>query len=71
MSATIRVKIMGGTAIDEAYYDCKDVSFRLGGVSVETSFNGVEMFYHHQKLSEWEDEYNKRIYGPSNERIRR
>ena len=68
MSAAIRIKIMGGTNIVEAYHDCKKVSSLIGGISVETSFNGVEMFYHHQKLSEWEDEYNKGIYGLSNER---
>lgn len=63
MSASIRIKIIGGTHIEEAYDDCAGVSSRLGGISVETSFNGVEMFYHHQPCTEWCDEYRKRIYG--------
>ena len=67
MSATIRIKIMGGTDIEEAYHDCEKVSISLGGISVETSFNGVEMFYCRQPLCEWEDEYKGRIYGLSNE----
>ena len=67
MSAAIIIKIMGGTNIVEAYHDCKKVSSLIGGISVETSFNGVEMFYHHQSLREWEDEYNKEIYGLSKE----
>ena len=71
MIAAIKIKIMGGTDIAAAYYDCNDVSIRLGGVSVETSFNGVNMFYHHQSLIEWESEYNKGIYRLSNERSRR
>ena len=71
MSAAIRIKIMGGTNIVEAYHDCKKVSSLIGGISVETSFNGVKMFYHGQTLGEWKDEYKKSIYGLSNERIRR
>lgn len=67
MSASIRIKIMGGTDIEEAYFDCAKVSERLGGMSIETSFNGVEMFYHNQPLTEWEDEYHTRIYGISHE----
>lgn len=67
MSAAIRIKIMGGTDIEEAYHDCEKVSISLGGISVETSFNGVEMFYCRQPLGEWKDEYKKRIYGLSNE----
>jgi len=65
VSASIRIKIMGGTNIKDAYYDCEDVSIRLGGISVETSFNGVEMFYYHQPLKDWEDEYHKEIHGKS------
>ena len=71
MSAAIRIKIIGGTDIAEAYIDCEKASSLLGGISVETSFNGVEMFYYGQTLGEWEDEYHKRTYGLSNERIRR
>ena len=67
MSAAIRIKIMGGTNIVEAYQDCKKVSSLIGGISVETSFNGVKMFYCHQTLGEWEGEYKKRTYGLSNE----
>lgn len=67
MSASIRIKIMGGTDIKDAYYDCAVVSARLGEIAVETSFNGVEMFYHRQPLIEWHDEYRKRIYGPTKE----
>ncbi len=63
MSASIRIKIMGGTNIVDAYFDCAIVSERLGGISVETNFNGVEMFYHNQPLTEWEDEYHTRIHG--------
>lgn len=65
MSASIRINIIGGTSIEEAYDDCEDISFQLGGISVETSFNGVEMFYHHQSRTEWRDEYLERIYGPT------
>lgn len=67
MSASIRVKVMGGTDIETAYFDCEKVSASLGGISVETSFNGVEIFYHHQTLDEWKDEYKKRVYGLSKE----
>lgn len=67
MSASIRIKIMGGTSIEEAYENCAAASMRLGGMSVETNFNGVEMFYHGQTKSQWDDEYRMRIYGPSNE----
>lgn len=63
VSASIRINIMGGTHIEEAYDDCADISYHLGGISVETSFNGVEMFYYHQPRREWCDEYRKRIYG--------
>lgn len=65
MSASIRIKIMGGTSIGHAYEDCKRISRRLGGIPVETSFNGVEMFYHNQPLTEWKGEYHTRIYGIS------
>lgn len=68
MSASIRIKVMGGTDIETAYFDCEKVSASLGGISVETSFNGVEMFYYCQTLGEWKDEYKKAIYGLSNER---
>lgn len=68
MSASIRIKIMGGTDIKTAYHDCEKVSISLGGISVETSFNGVEMFYCRQTQVEWEDEYKKRIYGLSLEK---
>lgn len=71
MSASIRIKIMGGACIEEAYYNCAAVSMRLGGMSVETSFNGVEMFYHGQTKSQWNDEYRMRIFGPSQEGRRR
>ena len=67
MSAAIRIKIIGGTHIAEAYHDCKKMSSLLGSISAETSFNGVEMFYHGQTLGEWEYEYKKSIYGMSNE----
>lgn len=68
MSACVRIKIIGGTHIETAYSDCENVSASLGGISVETAFNGVEMFYHHQTLDEWKDEYKKRVYGLSKER---
>lgn len=64
MSASIRIKIMPGTDIADAYNDCARVSLKLGGaISVETDFNGVKMFYHHQSLKEWEEEYYKETYG--------
>lgn len=59
---------MGGTNIETAYFDCEKVSASLSGISVETAFNGVEMFFHHQPLTEWKDEYKKAVYGLSNER---
>lgn len=40
MSAVIRIKILGGTDIEAAYHNCKMVSFLLGGISVENSFEG-------------------------------
>ena len=67
VSASIRIKIIGGTDIEDAYYDCAVVSERLGGMSVETSFNGVEMFYHNQPLIEWHKEYKIRLYGVAHE----
>lgn len=67
MSASIRINIMGGTNIETAYSDCEKVSDSLGGIAVETAFNGVEMFFHHQPLAEWKDEYEKAIYGLSKE----
>lgn len=63
MSAIIRIKIMGGTDIEGAYYDCEKVSVALGGMSVETVFNGVIMLYHHQPFKEWEDEYYNEKFG--------
>lgn len=65
MSASIRIKIIGGTHIDTAYYDCAHVSALLGGISVETNFNGVEMFFHNQPIQDWEEEYHNRLYGPA------
>ena len=65
MSASIRIKIVGGTRIDEAYYDCENVSVHLGGISVETDFNGISMLYHHQPIKEWKDEYTSRLSGSS------
>jgi hypothetical protein len=63
VSASIRIKIIAGSDIVDAYYDCADVSFRLGGISVMTDFNGVEMFYHNQSLKNWKEEFHKEIYG--------
>ncbi len=63
MSASIRIKIMGGTDIKDAYYDCEKVSNALGGMSVETAFNGVIMLYHHQPVKVWEVEYSKEFFG--------
>jgi hypothetical protein len=63
VSASIRIKIIGGTDIDDAYYDCESVSIALGGMSVETVFNGVNMFYYHQPVKVWEDEYCKEKFG--------
>ena len=65
MSASIRIKIIAGSDIVDAYEDCADVSWRLGGISVEMDFNGVKMFYHHQSLKDWEEEYYKEIFGKS------
>jgi hypothetical protein len=65
VSASIRIKIIGGTDIVNAYYDCANVSSCLGGISVETDFNGISMFYHHQSLKDWKEEYHKEIYGRS------
>ena len=61
MSAAIRVKILGGTSIQAAYSDCANVSERLGGVGVETEFNGVEMFFHGQTMKEWVDRFYKDV----------
>jgi len=63
VSAAIRIKITGGTDIEEAYYDCEKVSIALGGISVETDFNGVEMFYCHQPVKEWIEEYRTEYFG--------
>jgi len=68
VSASIRIKIMGGTNIADAYFDCAKVSERLGGIPIETDFNGVEMFYNNQPLTEWKDEYHTRIYGISHKK---
>lgn len=62
MSACVRIKILGGTDIETAYSDCARMSFALGGMSVETTFNGVEMFYYNGLTrKEWCDTYHKRI----------
>lgn len=61
MSACVRIKILGGTSIDDAYSDCARVSFALGGIAVETNFNGVEMFYHGQRREQWLNEFHERI----------
>ena len=63
MSASIRIKILGGTDIEQAYDDCKRVSFALGGIAVETDFNGIEMFYHGQDRMDWYDEYHQSLHG--------
>lgn len=63
MSASIRIKIMCGTDITDAYDDCERVSIALGGMSVETVFNGVRMLYYHQPVKVWEDEYLKEQFG--------
>lgn len=63
MSARIRITITGGTDIKDAYHDCEDISIRLGGISVETIFNGVNMFYYHQSIKKWKEEYEKEIHG--------
>lgn len=62
MSACVRIRILGGTDIETAYSDCARMSFALGGVSVETTFNGVEMFYYNGLTrKEWCDTYHKHI----------
>lgn len=61
MSACVRIKILGGTSIENAYSDCARVSSSLGGMSVETTFNGVEMFYHGQRPEQWWNEFHERI----------
>lgn len=63
MSASIRIKIIGGTDLDHAYENCAAISERLGGIAVETSFNGIEMFYHCQPLAYWREEYYRSVYG--------
>ena len=65
MSASIRIKIIAGTDTVDAYDDCAAVSFRLGGISVETDFNDVEMLYHHQSLEDWKEEYYNEFFGRS------
>ena len=66
MSASIRIKIMPGTSIADAYNDCARVSFKLGGaISVETDFNGVKMLYYHQSLEAWIKEFDAEIYRMS------
>lgn len=61
MSACVRIKILGGTSIENAYFDCARVSLYLGGIAVETTFNGVEMFYHGQRPEQWWNEFHERI----------
>lgn len=68
MSASIRIKIMGGTDLDHAYENCAAISERLGGIAVETSFNGVEMLYHRQPLAYWQEEYRRRAFGKTKKR---
>ena len=63
MSASIRIEITGGTDIEDAYYDCANVSTRLGEMSVKTVFNGVTMLYHHQTVKEWREEYRTEYFG--------
>lgn len=63
MSASIRIKIIGGSDIKDAYYDCARVSSALGGIAVETVFNGIIMLYHHQPIGAWEVEYRKEYFG--------
>ena len=57
MSASVRIEIIGGTNIETAYHDCANVSKHMGGIAVETKFNGVEMFYYRQGLKEWMNDY--------------
>jgi hypothetical protein len=61
MSASIRIEILGGTDIMYAYADCQRVSLALDGISVETTFNGVEMFYYGQRPEQWWNEFHERI----------
>lgn len=61
MSLYINAKVLGGTRIDRAFYDCANLSNLLGGVGVAIKFNGVSMYYHGQSLAEWENEYHQRI----------
>ena len=70
MSATIRIRILSCTDIRQAYSDCVQVSFSLGGISVETEFNGIEMSYHGQSREQWCDEYHHRLatYGKKEEK---
>ena len=65
MSASIKINIIVGTDISDAYDDCANVSSHLGGISVETDFNGIRMFYCHQSLEGWKKAYYKEIYGKS------
>lgn len=65
MSASIRINIMGGSSIADAYENCAALSERLGGISIETTFNGVEMFYHRQTMAQWFEDYYTRIHGKS------
>lgn len=61
MSAVIRCEILGGTNIEEAYYDCA----LIGGAtfaSVSCVINGVEMFWvDHKTVDEWIAEYHQKI----------
>ena len=61
MSLYINATVVGGTHIDRAFDDCANLSNYLGGVSVAIKFNGVSMYYHGQSLTEWENEYLRRI----------
>lgn len=61
MSATIKCEILGGTAIGEAYDDCRRIGL-AAGVCVECDFNGVAMFWcKHTTKDEWLAEYDKKI----------
>jgi predicted transcriptional regulator of viral defense system len=61
MSLYVNATVLAGTHIDRAFDDCVKLSNYLGGVSVATKFNGVSMYYHGQSLTEWKDEYCRRI----------
>lgn len=61
MSLYVNAKVLGGTHIDQAFYDCANLSNHLGGVSVAIKFNGVSMYYHGQSLTEWENDYSRWI----------